>query len=360
MLAEILHKVAQMEAGEQKEYAYRPRPSLAGPDRCIRQLVYQASGVELDKAKPGRMYHIFNDGHWHEELTDEWIAKTAYRLHSKQMPIKVEDMEPRLFGSIDGIITDPLGKDYLWEHKGLSHFACIRYEKGKEFPEDYFTQCAIYLRGLYADNPFLTEGILLIKNKNTSAFLEYHMTYFFNSDLLVIDRLTCSDGTVLDLHETREAIVGNACHKFRMVADHAANGTLPERPYGSDDWHCEYCSYSQRCWAGYVEELKSNVGFAELEEEVADTCRYYRELGAHIAEQEKEKDELQAKLFALMKERHLAKAKAGEYSMSVTAFNKEKIDWDQVPPSLQAEIDRCKIKTPVSFVRVTALKKKEA
>ena len=67
MLADILHKIAESEFSEKKDSKFYPRPSSAGPLRCIRQMVYH--GLDHPK-KPlqGRAYHVFDDGHWHEEL----------------------------------------------------------------------------------------------------------------------------------------------------------------------------------------------------------------------------------------------------------------------------------------------------
>ena len=45
MIADIILKVAAMERTE--EDAYRPRPSSAGPQRCIRQMVYHGLGISL-------------------------------------------------------------------------------------------------------------------------------------------------------------------------------------------------------------------------------------------------------------------------------------------------------------------------
>ena len=63
MLAEILHQIASMENEEQDSRKYYPRPSGAGSERCIRQMVYDCMGV-AGKVLPGRTLHVFNDGNW--------------------------------------------------------------------------------------------------------------------------------------------------------------------------------------------------------------------------------------------------------------------------------------------------------
>ena len=101
MLADILHKLSTEE-----EHPYYPRPSLAGPERCVRQLVYQGLGMPKEPL-PGRTYHVFDDGTFHEELTADWIRKSAFQIHSQQMGVDCgTEQGIHLQGSIDGVITD--------------------------------------------------------------------------------------------------------------------------------------------------------------------------------------------------------------------------------------------------------------
>ena len=179
MIANILHTAAGM---EREEFKYRHRPSGAGPERCIRELVYKAKETTVDRQINDRILHIFQDGHWHEELTNDWIRKTTYKLHSEQMTV---ECGYGLKGHIDGIIEDMLGNEYLYEHKGMNHFTFQRYEKDTR-PLDYFTQCALYLKGLMKVNPDINKAILLVKNKNTSAFLEFILRYDDQTDTLYL------------------------------------------------------------------------------------------------------------------------------------------------------------------------------
>jgi len=122
MLADILLKTA---GAEKEDYVYYPRPSGAGTEQCIRQQVFQDMKIPIDLEYNDRMYMVFDDGHWHEELTNDWIRKTPYKLHSEQMPVDsiglpfVKKGETRfckycnkdvptdiLHGHIDGIVTE--------------------------------------------------------------------------------------------------------------------------------------------------------------------------------------------------------------------------------------------------------------
>lgn len=336
MLVELLHKVAGMESRE--EQAYRPRPSSAGPERCIRQMVYQAKGQEPDKGLSDRTYHIFNDGNWHEELTKEWIAKTAYTIHSAQMKVSVSMQGLTISGSIDGVATDILGTDRLIEIKSMNHFTFERYWAAKEFPEDYFVQCAIYLRGLHTDNPALSEGLLICKNKNTSGFIEYHLLYHWEEDKLFILQCTRHTGESQPLTEEREHIVEKAFDKFVRANVYVREKRLPDRPYEPDHWRCQYCQFQETCWSTYVDEVQTLADDVEFDPEMADTLRYYKELGAQITEQKKEQDGIKQTIKAQLKQRGAKQGKAGEYVATLAALIKNEIDWEGMPGTLTSEV----------------------
>lgn len=355
MIAELLHRVAVMTADERGPY--QPRPSMAGPERCIRQMVYQRQGLEAERGIGGRFLHVLDDSSWHEELTADWIGKTAFHLHSRQLGVSLPGVlswrSPEtyvcelckevvslqdLHGHLDGILTDMIGTDRLWEHKALNHFTAQGYWNAETFPEDHFTQCAIYLRALNLLLPDIRECLLLIKNKNTSGFIEYQLTYEVASDTLSATRLTRHTGEFIELAEVRVGIVRSAIKKFEDVEQFAAIKTVPERPYDQDHWRCRYCPFSEGCWADYSKECRSLSAEIALEDEQADTVRFYKELGAQINDMDKQREELRDQLITTMRERQANKARAGEYVVSLTYQEKEKIDWEAVPLAVQAAL----------------------
>jgi len=96
MIADIIPKLAEF---EREDWKYKPRPSNAGPERCIWQMVYH--GLEAPKEPlPGRALLVFDDSSWHEELTAGWIRKSAYKLHSEQMKVEIESQGIRLTGQL--------------------------------------------------------------------------------------------------------------------------------------------------------------------------------------------------------------------------------------------------------------------
>ncbi|MCK5236443.1 MAG: hypothetical protein KAR06_05590 [Deltaproteobacteria bacterium] len=292
-----------------------------------------------------RIIHIFSDGIWHEELTNDWIRKSAFDLHSEQMAIYIEDALPWMswgfwdcrickkkisnrawHGHIDGIVTDLLGVDCLYEHKGINHFTFQRYSKDT-YPLDYFTQCALYLRGLRQDNPDLTKAVLLIKNKNTSAFLEYLLQYDAETDTLRLLQMSFSEyGEIRDFDPPIEfpEITHTAEDRFRQVAEHVKAKTLPERPheYGTD-FPCGYCQWEDTCWTSYIEEVGAFSGNEADLTDIEDTARFYNELGAQINDMDKQKKEIRSALIKELAKREVSKGKAGEYMVKL-AFQKKK------------------------------------
>lgn len=359
MLVELLHKVAVMEHQDEDERPYYHRPSMAGPDRCMRQMVYQARGQEKDKELPGRMWHVFNDGHWHEELTNEWIQKTAFTLHSQQMKVSVSMLGLTVSGKMDGILTDILGVDRIYEHKGYNHFTFERYWGKDTYPEDNFAQTAIYTRGAQEHNPDIRQAILVIKNKNTSAFLEYLLDYDRDADTLTVLKKTNHLGETIDLKEVRPAIVTACFQKFLAIDQHKAIDSLPDRPYDYDDWHCQYCAFQETCWASLKDEVESLAEEADLEPEMADTLRYYKEIGAQITDQEKEKEALRGKILEALKAKQAKKGKAGEYMATMNIVPTKRLDLDLVPDPLKGQLEPYKKEGWQTRLTIRSLAKKD-
>lgn len=329
MLAEIILKVAGME--KKSKSKYYPRPSIAGPERCLRQTVYWASGIPADKQMADRFVLVLDDSSWHEELTADWMRKTAYNLHSEQMEVEVEGLK----GHIDGIITDITGTDYLWEHKAINHFTFERYWKGT-WPLDYITQCCMYLRGLKKINPDMDIAVLLIKNKNTSQYIDMVIRYDAGSDTACIQSVTHSNG---DKRQSKDKplleiknIISDALGKFVRVSEYACSKTLPDRPFEiGTTFPCDYCSWGKTCWEGYEKEYLSLSTDVELTGEITNFCKYYLELNGHLKNMNKEKDDLKAQIKAILKEKEVSKGKAGEYTIHNRLQGRETIDKDLIP-----------------------------
>lgn len=330
MLADILHKIAGQFQDE--PHKWYPRPSLAGPERCLRQMTYWAQGTE-SKPLPGRTLHVFDDGTFHEELSADWIRKSAFTLHSEQMKIQVEEKGLKLTGHIDGIITDMMGIDRLWEHKAINCYTFERIWNG-DLPLDYITQVSLYIRGLQEVNPEIIEGLLLIKNKNTAQFLELLVCYDPEADKATVIEVVKSTGERKDIGEEIPDATHIAFEKFLAVQKHVEAGTLPERQYERDHWRCNYCGYSDECWAGYEEEFEKLTDDAELDQEITDLCGYYLEASLHAKEMKKEQDRLKDQIKRLLEEKGVRKGKAGPYLIERKLQRRESLKKEQVPQGI--------------------------
>lgn len=375
MLAEVILKVAGMVYAEQEGHGeYYPRPSLAGPERCIRQLVYWACGEQL-KPLPGRAVVVMDDSSWHEELTSDLVRKSAFQIHSAQMPVTIPDAFTwrgtdmiecatcgekhracDVHGHIDFIVTDILGVDRLVEHKALSHFG-FEGIWGGNLPLDYLTQHAIYLRGAGLLNPDLKEGLLLIKNKNQSAYLDFLVEYDAASDSLLVKKMTHHTGEVIEINQTLEKITQTAFAKFAKVDSYRAAGELPDRPYAIDHWRCEYCGFNQLCWSSWADEHQSLATEQDLENEIADLVRYEREVSANVGEMNKEKEGLRGIIKEKMKAKGVRTGTAGEYLVDWKVENQQVLDKEALNPGVR---QAATVTKPVEKLVIKKIKEEKA
>jgi len=335
MIADLIPKIAAMEAADDN-LPYYPRPSLAGPmhregieTRCIRSMVYWAAGFEPSPL-PGRAQLVFDDSSWHETLTLDWVRKSIYKVHSEQMKISVDGRK----GSIDAIVTDPMAKDFLLEHKAISHFSFEKIWKG-EIPWDYVHQFCDYAHGLQDINPEIQEGFLLLKNKNTAQYIEIWLSYYAPIDQCTIEKMIRSTGEEIKIGKVIEwPVVGESNAKFQAVADHVKNKTLPKRPYSMNHWRCDYCRWGETCWKSYEEEFAALSDSVAFEGEIVDLCRYYLETNLHLGEMEKEKEKLRTQIIKILEEKEARKGTAGPYNISWSMREKETVDQSLIPPDI--------------------------
>jgi hypothetical protein len=319
MFADIIHKIAGQ--WQEEDHVYYPRPSMAGPDRCIRQMVYHGLGIKKEPL-PGRTLLIFDDGNWHEELTFNWLRKSIYKIHSEQM--EVECPAPMKKGNIDCIATDEINQlDWLVEHKGINHFTFQKYWDGA-LPNDYFAQTMIYFEALKkVANP--TGAVLLIKNKNTSAYLEYLIKHNH-----VVSR-TNSNGDTITMDVDLSDSVFHSVIKFEQVNAFIKEKMLPKRQYFiGDDWQCDYCGWGKLCWGDYKKEFTELKTDTMLPDDVADMLRYYKELGGQKSDIEKEYKELSGKIKDTMKQIGAREGRAGEFIAKLSLTETNRIDKEKL------------------------------
>lgn len=349
MIADLLHKVARdMQPPPQD---YRPRPSGFG--RCIRASTYHALGYE-PKLFPGRFVMLLEDSSFAEDLTIDWINRTAFKVHSQQLEVIVGATRggQEIKGSIDGILEDLMGNEYLLEHKAINHFAFERLEASlqdgiwDENMMKWANQGCIYLVGL-GKLSSINRVVFLIKNKNTSAYLEIVGTYNERLDTFVIDsalstRVSEDNETGIrgDLRGGLESmtlpkVVMGFLSYFDKVEEYTLAKTLPARPYELGDFHCSYCNFQGHCWDCYDEEIRKMSEGVEFPDDLRETLLKFIQWRDAEKDAERMKDEARSILANELQAQGIRKAKTKEgISVSLSVVEKVGLDKDLIPPAI--------------------------
>ncbi len=322
MLSRLMIKLAEETTRSKIEYPeppgpvdralWHPRPSSAGLSGCTRAAVYEGLGIKPEPF-PGRTFLVFDDGHWHEELTADWLRGSAYQLHSIQMALNIAWMpwiKPGLWrrcpicrkwvpadefhGHADWVMTDPLSRDDLVEHKSASTFSWARHADG-ELPLDNIAQTGSYLVGANKINPDLTRAVLLIKNKNTAQYLDFVLE-LDGDDLQVLEFEVSMDQVAIDLTKdqtdrwkfpngtrTWPNFLSDIFDRFKRIQGYIDQCKLPKRMYAMGvDWQCDYCRWSKVCWEEHKGERKKSSavhvpGLAKLLEERSRLVKFAKD-----------------------------------------------------------------------------------
>lgn len=346
MLAEVLLKLAALEAAE-REVAYRPRPSCAGPEECPRKFVYFARGVPREPLMD-RMAMVLDDSSVHEDLTAKWIEQSGFTLHDRQLRVEIATLTHQgrpfvLAGSIDGLLTDLMGRTWLWEHKALSHWSWERYARGEQWPLNYLTQCALYLTGLRKAGWSVSEAVLVMKNKNTSDYLEFRLTYDPDADeLRGVERIIASTGERVffrDGEAVWRRVRAEAIARFDAIEAHWAAGTLPNRPYPEpQSFPCGYCPYRQRCWQDWQPQPLD--GRITLTPEDAVLAAEYLALSEELRPKYRRKEELGEQLKLLLKANGAREAVADNVLVRLERRVQSRVDLDLIPAELREAATR--------------------
>ena len=268
MIADLIHRVAR--DSQPAPQPYRPRPS--GWGRCIRASVYHSLKYP-QKMLSGRFVVLLEDSSFTEDMTIDWINKTAFKVHSQQMEVVVGKTTNAeiIKGSIDGVIESLTGEEYLFDHKGINHFTFEKIENSfqaglwDDAVVKYVMQGVAYLIGM-AKLSKINHFLLLMKNKNTSAYMEMLGQYDSYTDVFTIKHALSTrivadvDEGIVGLMPAAEnmqmmAVRSNFFGYFNSVEKYILQKTLPPRPYEMTDWHCSYCPWQGTYWEGYEAEF---------------------------------------------------------------------------------------------------------
>jgi len=376
MLADLIPKLAALDQDE--DHAYYPRPSMASPTtpedpgRCIRAMTYHRLNTPA-APWPGRFLLVLDDSSWHEELTLDWLRKSAHTIHSEQMPVDFPLPRPIgpggychlctqdipntvLHGHIDALFTDLVSVDRLLEHKAVSMYTFDDMLAGTP-SLDHLTQGCIYLGALQRLNPDLHEGVVLVKNKNSSAYLEFRFTYHADSDRCHVFEMIASQGIHLTLDLTFDGILARAIEKFETVETYARSQTLPVRPYRMDSWRCNYCRFQRTCWDGYPAEVDARDAIAQLDPTIAPLLAQYAEASTMKRLAEVTTKRLRPEILAALETQHVKTGIANGYQATVSIQKRTTLDESLLPPDIK---QAAQVTKPLEILRVTASKKNNA
>ncbi|MBY0247402.1 MAG: hypothetical protein K2Q17_07030 [Nitrospiraceae bacterium] len=348
MLAELIHPIAAM---DHEEWEFRPRPSNGGPDTCLRKMAYQAYDAP-QKDPHGRFLVVLDDSSWHEELVLQWLERTVFHIHSRQLRIACgttiwKGQPQTINGQIDGIVTDLFGVDRLLEIKAIEHFTFQRYADGA-YPTNYFTQVVFYINGVLTLTPDLREALLLIKNKNQSAFLEYRLRYHPEEDRLTVVEITHSNGTHTFPNQEFIGLYRQALTRFAVLETHREAGSLPIRPYeNARNFHCDYCPFKKMCWEGMTRIPLA--GQRPMRAELIPLAQEFIELDEKLGPLEKRWKDIK-QLFQLeLRANGVQNLYGGGYTVNSSVSSQNRLDESLLPKELVA---RSKRATPTERISI--------
>ena len=244
MLANVLHAVNGVDP---HEIPYKPHPSLVGgKDRCLRATVYWRMG--LPRTIPDRAQSLSEEHKRLKELTLQTIReKSAYRLSCENVQVfcgQAEFMgkEYPLEARIDGVLTDMMNRRYLLQIEPVVQKSFEELLSGETYIEELIKSCFL-MKGTG-----LTQCVLLFKNKNTSAYLDFLLGYDAGMDVLEILSSSSSQGDLITPRENRfTGLYRSGIEWFRTVEEYANSSILPPRSFSQNSWQCSYCSYGILC-----------------------------------------------------------------------------------------------------------------
>ncbi|MGZ6220448.1 MAG: hypothetical protein ACXWMV_10670 [Syntrophales bacterium] len=245
MLANVLHAINGVDP---QEIPYKPHPSFVGAEnRCLRATVYWRMGIPRTLADRAQILSCEHKAL--RELTLRTIReKSAYRLSCENTRVLcglVEFMgnkEYPLEADIDGVLTDMMNRRYLLQIEPVVQKAFEELLKGETYLEELI-KCCFLMKGAG-----LTQCVLLFKNKNTSAYLDFLLGYDSKADFLEILSVSSSRGELITPLENRfTGLYRAGIDWFEKVEECANSSILPPCSFSRTSWQCSYCSYGNLC-----------------------------------------------------------------------------------------------------------------
>jgi CRISPR-associated protein Cas4 len=305
MLAELFKKYAKDKIASRPPYPKEKHwPSDVA--KCLRALVYQWRGEKAMPTNP-RLFFVFADGDMHHKTIVQQLKDAGVEITMQEAPLR--DPKLNISGKLDALIKLN-GHYYVLEIKSINRWGFD--EITRDGPkEEHVIQLQLYL--YFVQNIFKIEtksGILLYKNKDTSSFYDFEIPF-------------------------DEKVVQDFFGRLKLVEEHLAKGSLPDRPYEKTDWHCNYCDYREVCWTGIADKQITEITDEEL-------VRLISEL-IFVKSQRREFDAKHDDLVEMVKQqlhqKQLTEARLGSYMINLKESSMRRLDQKRLKEFLKEKID---------------------
>lgn len=348
MLIERLLTNTPIEAEEERperERGFYISPSKAG--MCKRAGYLDASGVEPEI--PNAMMHIFEDGRVHEDTSIRWLGANGIEITDRQKPVNIPipdsarlthtirscglcntEIPPNhIHGHIDGIFQLN-GAKWLFEHKAVGDDVFQRY-KNEGVSYDYISQTALYLIGMRG----ITDALMLVKNRNSSRYLEAVLKYDKASDTVTLVSQKDSSGRETRFMKDYQGVFSENLRRFSDLESHISEDRLPPREAGT---RCFSCFYKGACDAHFREDMANlrdssveSLGFtADRREEFIRKVKEYYELKTKNDDTYRQLKSTRAELVELMSSLGVKKINTGDgYTAYCIPSQRSVIEYDE-------------------------------
>lgn len=276
--------------------------------KCLRALVYQWRGEE-GVAPDARMFFVFADGDMHHKAIVQQLEDSGQaQVIMKEAPLR--DKEHNISGKLDALLKLN-NHHYVLEIKSINRYGFD--EIMRDGPkEDHVIQLQLYLH--FVQNIYKIEtkqGFVLYKCKDTARFYDFLIDYNVN-------------------------VVNDFFAKLKLVEEHLAKKTLPERPYEITDWHCRYCDYKRICWAGAQGKKVADLSQEEMAKILGDLLDV-KEKRKTLEEQE---DYLTETIKQQMEQKEITVGEIGDYMVELKETIQKRLDIKKVEEHFKEQLEQ--------------------
>ena len=306
MISELLKDYAKQKMTDRPRYPKEKHwPSDVA--KCLRALVYQWRG-ETSATPDARLFFIFADGDMHHKAIVQQLEESGkVQVIMKEAPLR--DKERNISGKLDALLKLK-DRHYVLEIKSINRYGFD--EIIREGPkEDHTIQLQLYLHFVQSIYKIDTkQGFLLYKCKDTARFYDFLIDY-------------------------NENVVNDFFARLKLVEEHLARQTLPDRPYDITDWHCRYCDYKKLCWVGAGGKKVADLNLDEMAQilgELLDVKEKRKTL-------EEEEDLLTDTVKQQLEQKNITIGEIGDYTVELKDSSQKRLDTKKLEEHFKEQLE---------------------